>query len=67
MLGELFATDPALQGVERGTSPAQMPEAARVRLMQAFGAFRAENRERSNDEVVREIRALLERSLAPAE
>jgi hypothetical protein len=66
MLDELFASDPAFEGVARGTSPAQMPEAARLRMGQAFGAFRAETRETADREVVREIRALLEREFAGA-
>jgi hypothetical protein len=63
MLDELFATDPALQGVPRETSPAQLPEAARTRLMQALTGFRTEMRETSDREVVREIRELIERGL----
>jgi hypothetical protein len=64
MLGQLFATDPAFAGIEPGTSPALLPEEARMRLGQAFGQFRAETRELSDREVVRELRELLERSLA---
>jgi hypothetical protein len=63
MLDELFATEPALQGVPRETSPAQLPEAARTRLMQAMMGFRTEIRETSDREVVREIRELIERGL----
>ncbi|MDQ4076689.1 MAG: thioredoxin family protein [Chloroflexota bacterium] len=59
MLSELFATDPALEGQSMGTSPALLPEAARMHLGQAFGTFRAETREISDREVVREIRDLL--------
>lgn len=63
MLDKLFATDPALQGVPRETSPAQLPEAARTRLMQALTGFRTEMRETSDREVVREIRELIEQGL----
>jgi len=63
MVDELFATDPALQGLSRETSPAQLPEVARMRLMQALMGFRAEHRETSDREVVREIRELIERGL----
>ncbi len=63
MLGELFATEPVLQGFSSDTSPAQLPEAARTRLMQALISFRTEIRETSDREVVREIRELIERGL----
>lgn len=64
MVGNLFATDPALQGLSRETSPAQLPEAARMRLMQALMAFRAETRSTADREVVRELRELVERGLS---
>lgn len=60
---ELFATAPELQGIAPDTSPAQMPEAARERIMQFYGAFRAEHRATSDAEVVRELRALISRGL----
>jgi hypothetical protein len=66
MLDELFATDPAFEGIARGTSMAVMPEAARLRLGQAFGEFRSKTRETADREVVREIRALLERDVVGA-
>jgi hypothetical protein len=56
---ELFATEPALAGVTPGTPIAQLPEAARLRLIQAFKTFRAETRELSDREMVREIRELI--------
>jgi selT/selW/selH-like putative selenoprotein len=56
----LFATDPILQTIAADTPMGQMPEAARDRLMQAYGAFRQENRAFSDAEVVRELRALVE-------
>lgn len=64
MLDDLFAAEPVFAGIERGTSPALMPEDARLRLMQAFATFRTETREASDREVVRELRALLEHHLA---
>ena len=62
MVGDLFATDPALQGLSVEASPAQLPEAARMRLMQALMAFRAQTRPTADREVVRELRELVERS-----
>lgn len=64
MLRELFAADPVFAGVPPGTSPAQLPEPARMRLMEAFGSFRAETRTIADREVVRELRALVEQQLA---
>ena len=58
-LRELAATDPALAGVIPGTPLPQLPEAARLRLIQVFKAFRAETRELSDREVAREIRELI--------
>jgi selT/selW/selH-like putative selenoprotein len=62
MANELFATDPLLKEIDRDTPMGQMPEAARNRLMQAYGAFRQENRAFSDREVVRELRALVEQN-----
>jgi Thioredoxin len=61
---ELFATAPELQGVERGASPALMPEAARERVGRFYGEFRARTRHESDREVVRELRELLQRALS---
>ena len=66
MLSELYATAPELAGVARAASPAQLSEAARTRLMQANADFRAQTRERANQEVVREMRDIVSRALAPA-
>src|SRR5438045_2368770 len=44
----------------------QLPEDARLRLMQAFSTFREEHRLLSNHEVVREIRALVEQGIQQA-
>lgn len=64
MRRNLFATDPALAGMTIDMSPSQMPEEARNRLMQANADFRAAHRIESDQEVVRELRALVERGLA---
>jgi selT/selW/selH-like putative selenoprotein len=66
MRRELFATDPLLAGVAPDTPMAEMPEAARNRLREAFAAFRAENRAFSDQEVVRELRAIVEGKTQPA-
>ena len=63
MRRNLFATDPALAGMTMDMSPSQMPEAARDRLMQANADFRAAHRTESDQEVVRELRAVVERGL----
>lgn len=63
MISELYATAPELQGLKPGTSPAEMPDEARNRIMQALAAFRSETRELSDREVVRELRELVARGL----
>lgn len=63
-MDELFASAPELQGVERGTSPALMPDAARERVGRFYGEFRAATRHESDREVVRELRELLQRGPA---
>lgn len=60
----LFATDPALKDVTPDTPMGQLPEAARERIMQAYGAFRQEYRAFSDAEVVRELRSLVEHGAA---
>ena len=64
MRSELFASDPLLSQLPPNTSPGEMPEEARNRYMQANAAFRAENRAFSDQEVVRELRALIEHGMA---
>lgn len=56
---ELFATDPALAGVDPATPPGELSEAARTRMMAFFGEFRAATRQESDHEVLRELHALL--------
>jgi selenoprotein W-related protein len=63
MRRELFANDPALAGFAPDTPIAQLPEDARIWVRQAFSAFREEQRELADREVVREIRAIVERGL----
>ncbi len=63
---QLFASDPALAGLDPDTPFGQLPEEARDRVRGAFARFRSENRDFANREVVREIRALLERGLPQA-
>lgn len=60
MRSQLFATDPALAGITPDTSPSQMPEEARNRLMQANADFRTAHKVDSDQEVVRELRVLIE-------
>jgi selT/selW/selH-like putative selenoprotein len=59
MRGRLYADDPAFAGVSPDLAIGELPEAARNRLMQAFAAFREENRHFSDREVVRELRAIV--------
>lgn len=63
-LAELFATAPELQGVALGTSPADLPEAARERVIQFFNEFRARTRAEADAAVARELRELLSQALA---
>lgn len=62
MREQLFATEPLLADVAPDTPMGQLPEAARERVMQAFTQFRQENRVFSDQEVVRDLRAIVEQS-----
>ncbi len=66
MREQLFATDPILKNVPPDTPFGQYSEEARSRLMQAFGAFREEHRAFSDREVIRDLRGLIEKGVAPA-
>jgi selT/selW/selH-like putative selenoprotein len=66
MRRDLFAHDPLLAGFAPDTPIGQLPEQARLRVTQAFSAFRAEHRALSDREVVREIRALVEHGIQQA-
>jgi selT/selW/selH-like putative selenoprotein len=63
MRQDIFSKDPALAGLSPDTSIGQLPEEARLRLMQAFSAFREEHRLLSDREVIREVRAIVEQGL----
>lgn len=63
MTSELFATDPAFADIVPGTPIPQLPEAARMRMIQALVTFGEENRELATREFLREIRELVERGL----
>ena len=66
MRRDLFANDPLLAGFAPDTPIAQLPEDARLRVMQASSTFRAEHRVLSDHEVVREIRAIVELGIQQA-
>ena len=66
MRRDLFANDPLLAGQAIDTPIAQLPEEARLRVMQAFTTFREEHRALSNYEVVREMRAIIEQGIQQA-
>jgi selT/selW/selH-like putative selenoprotein len=60
MRRDLFASDPLLAGFAPDTAIGQLPEEARLRVTQAFSAFREQHRLLADREVVREIRAIVE-------
>jgi selT/selW/selH-like putative selenoprotein len=57
---KLYAEDPVFAGIAPETSIGDLPEAARDRLRAAFATFREEHRTFSDQEVVRDFRALVE-------
>jgi selT/selW/selH-like putative selenoprotein len=61
---DVFAKEPALTGLAPDTPLGQLPEEARLRVMQALSTFREEQRIFSDHEVVREVRAIVEQGLA---
>lgn len=63
MRQDLFKHDPAFAAIAPDTPVAQLPEEARMRLGQAFAAFREEHRTFADHEVVRELRALIAHGL----
>lgn len=65
MRRQLFATDPILKEVAPDTPFGQLAEEARNRLMQAYAAFREQNRAFSDREVVRDLQALIEQGIVP--
>lgn len=64
MIEHLYAYDPAFEGVTRGTSPGELPEAARARMIQAFAQFRAEHRDLADQLVISDLRAIISRHLS---
>jgi selT/selW/selH-like putative selenoprotein len=66
MRRDLFASDPLFAGLELNTPYGEMPEEARDRLRAANAAFREENRALFDQEVVRELRAVLEHGITQA-
>jgi hypothetical protein len=60
---ELFLTDPALAGLSTETLFRELPEHAQARILEAYKEFWIQNQERSDYEVVREIRAIVEKGL----
>jgi selT/selW/selH-like putative selenoprotein len=65
LMGEAMAkvrTEPVFDGIPPETSFGELPEAARERLREAWMAFRAETREVSDRELVREFRSLIGRA-----
>jgi hypothetical protein len=67
LMGERMAElyqEPAFAGVQPGTSPAQLPDEARDRMVQFFAEFRASTRDEADQAVTRELRELVERGLA---
>jgi selT/selW/selH-like putative selenoprotein len=61
---DLFSKDPALADIAPDTPIGQLPEEARLRLMEAFNTFREEQRTLMNREVIREVRALVAQGIA---
>jgi selT/selW/selH-like putative selenoprotein len=59
MRRDLFANNPLFAGLAPDSPIAQLPEEARIQLMQAFSTFREQHRVFSDREVVREIRAII--------
>lgn len=64
MRRDLFANDPLFSGVAPDTPFGELPEAVRDRLRAANAQFREANRALFDREVVRELRALLEKGVA---
>ena len=61
---ELFSTDPAFADIPLNTPIPQLPDATRIKLFQALKDLRLRTREFSDNEVVREIREIIERGFA---
>lgn len=63
---DLFTNDPILSKFSPDTSPGELSEEARQRLSEVNHAHRDEQHAFSNKEVIREIRALVEKGLTAA-
>jgi hypothetical protein len=61
---ELFSSDQAFSGIPLNTPIPQLPDAARMKLLQALQDFRLRTREFSDHEVVREIREITQQGVA---
>ena len=59
-----FASDPELAGFSPSAPPGELPEEARLRLGQVLTEFRAEKRNFSDSDVLREIREVVTGALA---
>jgi hypothetical protein len=57
---ELYSTDRAFAGIPLNTPFTQLPDMARMKLLQAIKEFRLRTREFSDHEVVREIREIIQ-------
>lgn len=55
---DLFANDPVMSQYSPSISMSELPDDVRQHFSEAYGAFREQSRDFSNQEVVREIRAL---------
>lgn len=61
---ELFSTDPEFAGIPLNTPFLQLPDTARMKLLQALKDVRLRTREFSDHEVVREIREIIQHGVA---
>jgi len=61
---ELFSNDPVFAGIPLHTPVPQLPDTARMKLLQTLKEFRLRTREFSDHEVVREIREIIQRGVA---
>ncbi len=62
---ELISTDPDFADIAPNTPVKQLPDTVRRKLLQAFEEFRLQTREIADQEVVREIRDIIQQGVAP--
>jgi len=67
VIAQLYAEDAAFAGVAPGTAIGELPEPARLRLMEAFSDFRQEHSQLANREVARELRVVASGGAQPKE